>query len=150
MNISRGATRAFSKGGACCKCGARSSECVRPGPASPLPTRHKDCRAHFLRHSSSRIAFKAPEVDLRQPAACRKTLPTPNRIAKLLSMCELANRSGSSIFSIPRKSCQQPMPSFEMPLLQQTAVSGWVFRSPHSPLLAVRRVVGTVAGWKQK
>ena len=68
------------------------SECVRPGPASPLPTRHKDCRAHFLRHSPSRIAFKAPEGDLRQPADCRKTLPTPHRIAKLLSMCELANR----------------------------------------------------------
>ena len=58
----------------------------------PLGTRL--CPAHFLRHSPSRIAFKAPEGDLRQPAACRKTLPTPNRIAKLLSMCELANRSG--------------------------------------------------------
>ena len=87
-----------------------------------------------------------------QPFARRSLLP--HRIAP--TSCNMrANDSlrwggGHRICYTPRKSCQRPMPSFEMPLLQQTAVSGWVFRSPHSPLLAVRRVVGTCRLLKQK
>jgi len=126
--------------------------CSLPGPASPPPLGTKTVLlvfsdtlpAGFISRAPAQVACTNPQPFARLPTPASHCPTSCNMRAN--DSLRWGGGREEEICYTPRKSCQRPMPSFEMPLLQQTAVSGWVFRSPHSPLLAVRRVVGTVAG----